>query len=400
MSFSTPSLTVMLIMDASGTGWGDHLNHLHIQVWFLNDLKLHSNDLELRAIGLACIVLCSYLELYSADPDAQCLCDTLLSTHKKMLLSPHFTRKPSSFWNGTTYTSSSSPRGHHCRLLEQKNGNQSWMVTAEIHPGSDIPEMVYPDQRSVQLRRVPDVKPFASGGQHAHRISARHFFLLEWSQGLFYAFPLILLIPRIISKIRWNKATVKMPFWPRVMAITPTLDVQLISQGNSGEQTKFLPRVVWRFLSKLINHLTSLLSKTLLLSRRKKLHALDTSRALLYYLDRTEPLALLPIFVAISGVSSGPVDLFSSTFQVDYTVHFHLLQALPLNVKSHSTKAQEISSVCFRNMPVAETCKATTWRNSVTFIKHYALDMASRANARFRRPSISIFKSLFDYHNW
>lgn len=40
-------------------------------------------------------------------------------------------------------------------------------------------------------------------------------------------------------------------------------------------------------------------------------------------------------------------------------------------------------------MPILEICKAATWSNPLTSVKDYALDMAARADAKFRRQYYS-----------
>lgn len=60
--------------------------------------------------------------------------------------------------------------------------------------------------------------------------------------------------------------------------------------------------------------------------------------------------------------------------------------SFPARIRAHSTTAQETSSLaCFRNVPVAEICKATPWSNPLTFVKQYTFEMAARADSKFRR---------------
>lgn len=62
-TFSDPFSTMALTMDMLGKGSGAHLDHLQIQgTWFLDDMGLYMNILELRVIILACIAFLPVLQ--------------------------------------------------------------------------------------------------------------------------------------------------------------------------------------------------------------------------------------------------------------------------------------------------------------------------------------------------
>lgn len=50
----------------------------------------------------------------------------------------------------------------------------------------------------------------------------------------------------------------------------------------------------------------------------------------------------------------------------------------PLNIKTHFTSIQVISSTFFRHMPLSDICTAEIWSKPLTFVKHCALDVADQ----------------------
>lgn len=60
--FAALQSSLSLVMDASDRGWGAHLGHLRTQgLWSLEDLELHINVRELRAVHLACLTFRPHL---------------------------------------------------------------------------------------------------------------------------------------------------------------------------------------------------------------------------------------------------------------------------------------------------------------------------------------------------
>lgn len=66
---------------------------------------------------------------------------------------------------------------------------------------------------------------------------------------------------------------------------------------------------------------------------------------------------------------------------------------LPPNVNTHSSRAPAAFSACIRNIPESKICKAAIWCNSLTFVKHNALDLAARSNVQFSRKVLQLLFS-------
>lgn len=153
--------------------------------------------------------------------------------------------------------------------------------------------------------------------------------------------------------------------------------------------------------SQSINQFACLLPNTQL-TLREKLQMLDVSRVLLYYMDRTKLIILSPhLFLAIAIHSKGQATL---SYLISKWIMQHIFLCcqlaavpLPLNIKAHTTRAQATSSACIRNVPNSEICKVATHSNPLTFVKHYGLDLATRADAKFGR---AVQQSLFSWCSW
>ena len=115
----------------------------------------------------------------------------------------------------------------------------------------------------------------------------------------------------------------------------------------------------------------------------KALHKLCPVRALRFYLQRTEALRQDPqLFVSYqTGGEGKKVSKSTISRWIKQTIMFsyrHLGRDLPISsVRAHSTRAVASSLADVRGVSPAELCAAATWSSSMTFARHYRLDMAA-----------------------
>lgn len=124
----------------------------------------------------------------------------------------------------------------------------------------------------------------------------------------------------------------------------------------------------------------------------EKLHTLDVCRTLLYYLNRTKPFILFSPssawqYPACWKVKGRNINVFPPAIG--------WLASLFLQVLRHTPPGHRHELPVARSMPVPEIWRADMWSNPLTFVKHYALDMLARADAKFRR---AVLQFLIDWY--
>ncbi|XP_050825375.1 uncharacterized protein LOC127058925 [Gopherus flavomarginatus] len=212
-----------LTTDASDLGWGAHLGTLRTQgLWSQEEVGLHINMRELRAVRLACQTFCHQL---------QGRCVAVFTDNTTTM---YYINKQGGI--------RSSPLCHEAMRLWDFCVAHSIHLTASFLPGvrntlADRLSRSFlshewslrPDVALSVFRRwgYPRVDLFASRGnkkcqafcsfQGREPGSIADAFLIQWSTHLYYAFPPFPLVHRVLLKVRRDRAHVIMvaPAWPR-----------------------------------------------------------------------------------------------------------------------------------------------------------------------------------------
>ncbi|XP_042315264.1 uncharacterized protein LOC121926389 [Sceloporus undulatus] len=151
----------------------------------------------------------------------------------------------------------------------------------------------------------------------------------------------------------------------------------------------FLPKVVSAF------HLNQdiilpILAPNPSTDEERRMHSLDVRRALAFYLDRTLGSRLSNrLFVCYSEAKKGlPVSSQRFSKWVSNTIYLCYELAgvpAPVRVRAHATRAEAASSAFLMGIPLEDVCRAATWSQPLTFIRHYRLDSRDRQRAAFGR---------------
>ncbi|KAJ7316026.1 hypothetical protein JRQ81_002188 [Phrynocephalus forsythii] len=91
----------------------------------------------------------------------------------------------------------------------------------------------------------------------------------------------------------------------------------------------------------------------------------------------------------LKGANISPQRLSSwivSTIKLCYELSH---KPLPSQVRAHSTRAVSSSTAFLRGVPLDEVCRAATWSQPSTFVKHYRLDTRAKASTSFGRAVLS-----------
>lgn len=130
----------------------------------------------------------------------------------------------------------------------------------------------------------------------------------------------------------------------------------------------------------------------------RALHSLDLRRFLKCYLDRSRPMRKSDqLFVNYGQIRAGYAASkqsisrwIVSCIRLVYQLAQKPLASTP---KAHSTRGKATTAAFLRNVPIAEICRAATWRSVHTFTRHYCLDSETRADTQVGQASL---RNLFN----
>ncbi|XP_078539962.1 uncharacterized protein LOC144824853 [Lissotriton helveticus] len=159
---------------------------------------------------------------------------------------------------------------------------------------------------------------------------------------------------------------------------------------------KFLPKVISDF------HVNQTITLPTLFQNpsspaERSLHSLYVRRVLKFYLDKTKDIRRSDqLFINYGSVRTGLATSkqsisrwIVSCIQLCYQKANKTLGGKP---KAHSTRGKAATTALLRNVPIAEICKAATWKSVHTFAKHYCLDTDTRADAQVGQ---ALLRNLF-----
>lgn len=190
------------------------------------------------------------------------------------------------------------------------------------------------------------------------------------------------------------------------MAITSARRVSEIQTLSAIEPYTFFhhKRVVFRthpsFLPKVVSdfHVNQTISLPSFFPNpstpaEKSLHSLDLKRVLKYYLDKSKTIRKSDqLFLNYGNIRTGfPSSKRSiSRWIVSCIKLAYQLANKPLLVspKAHSTRGKAATVAFLHNVPMAEICKAATWKSVHTFTRYYCLDSDSRADTQVGHASL------------
>lgn len=113
-------------------------------------------------------------------------------------------------------------------------------------------------------------------------------------------------------------------------------------------------------------------------ARKARLHTLDVRWVLAFYIDRTKLFCKsMQLFVAVADRMKVCAVLAQSlSFWTTACIHYCYELGkvpLPVVVLAHSTRVQASLAAFLAQVPIQETCQATTWSSVHTFASRYAL---------------------------
>ncbi|KAJ1112338.1 hypothetical protein NDU88_000606 [Pleurodeles waltl] len=231
---SPPVATV--ITDASTLGWGANLGDLEIKgLWSPEEQRFHINLLELRAVRLALKAFLPSLRGQSV----QVLTDnttTMWYINKQGGVGSYLLcREALRLWSWAKDHQICLVANHLAGVLNVRADSLSRQFSA------DHEWRLHPDQVSLifQMWGFPRIDLFATR-ENAHcplfcslqypvQGALGDAFLITWCDQLLYAFPPIPLIPRVLRKIRQDRAQVILiaPDWPRRVWYSDLLQLSL-----------------------------------------------------------------------------------------------------------------------------------------------------------------------------
>lgn len=127
-----------------------------------------------------------------------------------------------------------------------------------------------------------------------------------------------------------------------------------------------------------------------MLDRERLLHTHDINRALLFYLDRTKSFVsshhLFVTYVPCHCGFSVSSQRFSKSITATIALCYDLEQVpLPGSLRTHSTWAVASSYAFMNNVSLGDICVTATWASSMTFIRHYAVDVQAQCTTPVAR---------------
>lgn len=124
--------------------------------------------------------------------------------------------------------------------------------------------------------------------------------------------------------------------------------------------------------------------------KEKEWHTLDVRRALRFYTERVKDFRKSEaLFIFTQGRN---ISLRVSSVTLSKWIRECIQQAytlagvhIPSGIQSHSVRGAATSAVFEGVVSLPEICRAATWSNEHTFLKHYKVDKWSSAAASFGR---------------
>ncbi|XP_078517197.1 uncharacterized protein LOC144781723 [Lissotriton helveticus] len=159
---------------------------------------------------------------------------------------------------------------------------------------------------------------------------------------------------------------------------------------------KFLPKVVSQFHLNQTIDLPAFFQNPQTVAERM-LHTLDVRRALMYYIDRTQPFRKTKqLFVAFAPQHKGnPISKAGIARWIVKCIQICYQKAkrtLTIPPRAHSTRKLGASMAFLGNIPLEDICRAATWVTPHTFTKHYCVDVHSKQQAAVGQ---AVLKTLF-----
>ncbi|KAJ1131499.1 hypothetical protein NDU88_009835 [Pleurodeles waltl] len=279
--FAQSPPVAMVITDASTLGWGAHLGDLEIKgLWSPEEQMFHINLLELRAVRLALKAFLPSLRGQSV----QVLMDnttTMWYINKQGGVGSYLLcREALRLWSWAKDHQIYLVANHLAGVLNVRADGLSRQFSA------DHEWRLHPDQARLIFQRwgFPRVDLFATlenahcplfcSLQYPMQGALGDAFQITWCGQLLYAFPPIPLIPRVLRKIRQDRALVILiaPDWPRRVVLRT--------------KAAFLPKVVSPFHLAQTITLSTFYPPPHPSKEEERLHRLDPKRALSFFIDR------------------------------------------------------------------------------------------------------------------
>ncbi|XP_024071350.2 uncharacterized protein LOC112117576 [Terrapene carolina triunguis] len=210
--------------DASDLGWGAHIGNVQTQgMWSTPDLFLHINVKELRAIHLACTAFLTHfhgrvVRVLTDNTAAMYYINKQGGTHSLALC-----WEALALWE-FCIAHDISLRAAHLPGVRNMQADRLSRVFSPQYEWSLLSEVTH---RLFQEWGTPQIDLFATRwNQRCPQFCSRggvgkdtilDAFLMSWSGQLLYAFPPLPLIPKVLEKVKVDKARVILiaPAWPR-----------------------------------------------------------------------------------------------------------------------------------------------------------------------------------------
>ncbi|XP_068133643.1 uncharacterized protein [Hyperolius riggenbachi] len=151
----------------------------------------------------------------------------------------------------------------------------------------------------------------------------------------------------------------------------------------------FLPKVCSRFHRSQEIYLPSFCNEPSN-DKERRLHCLDVRRCVIKYLEVTKPWRKSQaLFVLFSGINRGgqasKATIARWIRQAIVLAYQSQGKEIPSIVRAHSTRSISASWAEKAGVSIDQICRAATWSNRNTFVKHYKLDLDSRRDLTFGR---------------
>lgn len=129
-------------------------------------------------------------------------------------------------------------------------------------------------------------------------------------------------------------------------------------------------------------------------SLEQKFHNLDVRRAVLQYIQATQPWRVdKNLFIQFFGKNRGKKAAKSSISRwirsAICEAYTAVSKVAPEGLKAHSTRALSTSWAQKASASLEQICKAATWKNVHTFSRHYRLDVMANQDMAFGRKVLS-----------
>ncbi|KAM7166314.1 uncharacterized protein RBU57_007209 [Macrochelys suwanniensis] len=219
-----PPPSVTITTDASLIGWGAHLGHHNVQgKWSPTETRLHINLLELRAVHNACRHFLPLIRGTSISVLTDNMACMFYINRQGGARSHLLCVEAMNLWNFCIHNNINITASYlpGCQNITADSLSRHFSQEHEWKIHDRVLETIF------QKWGHPVIDLFASATNHKCPLfcsraglapeSLGDAFLIQWNASLMYAFPKIPLIPRVIRKIRLDRAYIILiaPTWPR-----------------------------------------------------------------------------------------------------------------------------------------------------------------------------------------